>query len=92
MNNILSAVLTLSIMGGVFGLLLAIASFVFKVEIDPREQAVIDALPGLNCGACGFVGCAECAKAIIEGKAPTSACKVGGKETTAKVNEIMKNK
>ena len=29
----------------------------FKVYEDPRIEPVQDALPGVNCGACGFPGC-----------------------------------
>jgi hypothetical protein len=41
MNNIITAILVLGIMGGVFGLILAIASKVFEVEKDPREEEIL---------------------------------------------------
>ena len=28
------------------------------MKMDPREKEVLDQLPGANCGACGFAGCA----------------------------------
>jgi electron transport complex protein RnfB len=40
MNNIVIAILVLGIMGGVFGLVLAIASKVFAVTKDPREEEI----------------------------------------------------
>ena len=46
------------------GILLGKASEIFKVETSETEAAVREALPGNNCGACGFTGCDGCAKAI----------------------------
>ena len=40
------------------GVLLGKAGEIFKVEQDEKEIAVREALPGNNCGACGFPGCA----------------------------------
>ena len=51
----------------------------FKVEVDEREAAIREALPGNNCGGCGYPGCDGCAKAINEGNAPVNACPVGQK-------------
>ena len=55
--NIVAAVLTLGILGAVFGLVLAIASKVFEVKKDPREEEILSLLAGANCGGCGFPGC-----------------------------------
>ncbi|MBU3915177.1 FAD-dependent oxidoreductase, partial [bacterium] len=68
---------------------LAIAAKVFHVEIDPRITEVEDALPGANCGGCGFTGCGACAEAIVNGKAPINACIAGGATTTATVARVM---
>ena len=51
--NILYAVLILTVLGGVFGLVLSIASKVFEVKSDPRLAEILDSLPGANCGGCG---------------------------------------
>ena len=56
MKEILYAVLVLGIMGAVFGAVLAIASKVFAVKTDERLPKLIEALPGANCGGCGFRG------------------------------------
>ena len=89
MTTILYAVLVLGILGALFGVLLAIASHVFKVEQDPRIDQVVACLPGANCGGCGFPGCSGCAEAIVSGKASVSACNVGGAECAKKIAEIM---
>ena len=67
MTTILYALLVLGIMGAVFGLILAIASRVFAVKTDDRLEPITQALPGANCGGCGFTGCAAYAQAIIDG-------------------------
>lgn len=82
-------VVALGLIGGIFGLMLQYASQVFYVEEDPRVLEVGDALPGANCGACGFPGCAGLANAIVQGDAPITACPVGGQDTADKIAEIM---
>ena len=89
MNNIIAAVLVLGIMGGVFGLILAIASKVFAVETDPRLPEILEHLAGANCGGCGYPGCGGCAAAILEGKAPVNACAPAGAENAAAIAKIM---
>lgn len=68
---------------------LAWAARVFRVDVDPRIGALEDALPGANCGGCGYTGCSACAEAIVKGAAPFEACIVGGSETAAKVAAVM---
>ena len=87
--NIVYAVLVLGIMGAIFGLVLAIASKVFAVEVDPRQDEILAVLPGANCGGCGFPGCSGYAAAIVAGTAPMNACAAGGANVAAKIAEIM---
>ena len=87
--NILHAVLVLTSLGAVFALMLAIASKVFEVETDPRLPEIMDALPGANCGGCGFAGCTAAANAIIDGSAPVGVCPVGGSDSASKIATIM---
>ena len=89
MTNVLYAVLVLGILGAVFGLVLAIASKVFEVKKDPREEAVLSHLAGANCGGCGYPGCAGCAAAIVAGEAPVNACAPSGPENAAAIAKIM---
>lgn len=89
MGNILMAILILGLLGAVFGLVLAAASRFFRVEKDPREEAILRELAGMNCGACGYPGCAGCAAAILAGKAPVTACIPAGKERAAEIARIM---
>ncbi|MDK2835544.1 MAG: H+/Na+-translocating ferredoxin:NAD+ oxidoreductase subunit, partial [Thermosediminibacterales bacterium] len=72
-----------------FGLFLAYASKKFAIETDPRLDAINEALPGANCGACGFPGCSGLAEAIVSGNAPVDGCPVGGEEVAKKIAKIM---
>ncbi|MFW5893491.1 MAG: (Fe-S)-binding protein [Bacillota bacterium] len=74
----MAAILTLGIMGALFGLGLAYAAELLKVEPDPRVTGVEERLPGINCGACGYPGCSAFAEGIIEGEVKNlSQCKPG---------------
>ncbi len=84
-----AAILSLGGLGVFAGLSLGIASRKFAVEVDPREQAIARALPGANCGACGFPGCSGMAAAMAKGTAPISACPVGGAETVKVIAGIL---
>ncbi len=89
MMPILIAAATLGAMGILFGLLLTLANKVFYVPTDPKRDEVRNALPGANCGGCGFAGCDALADAIAEGKAPLSACPVGGSDLASTIAKIM---
>ena len=73
-GNVIAAVVVLAVLGAVFGFILAVASKVFEVKKDPREEEILSHLAGANCGGCGFPGCAGCAAAILAGTAPVNAC------------------
>ena len=86
---ILVAAVLVGATGLILGLFLGVASEKFKVEVDETEANVRAALPGNNCGACGFPGCDGCAKAIATGAAPVNQCPVGGPAVAAKIAAIM---
>ncbi len=87
--NIIVPVVIMAIIGGILGLVLAIASKKFFVKVDPRTDMVLEALPGANCGACGFAGCAAYAEAIVEKGAPIDLCAPGAGGVVAAVADIM---
>lgn len=86
---IIVAAIIVGAVGLILGLFLGVASEKFKVEVDEKEALVRAALPGNNCGACGFPGCDGCAKAIAKGEAPVNQCPVGGVACATKIAEIM---
>lgn len=87
--SFLPSVGVLSGLAIIFGVLLSYASRVFHVDVDERIQRVEDALPGLNCAVCGFVGCAQYAEAVAKGEAPVDACLAGGHDTALAVGKVM---
>ena len=87
--DIIIAIAILGGLGLIFGLVLAAASKVFYVETDPRLDALNEALPGANCGGCGYAGCAGYAEAVLKGEAPIGACASGGNECVQAMSAIM---
>ena len=57
MNSILIVALLIGGIGLLLGLVLGLAQKKFFVEIDPKEIAIREQLPGNNCGGCGYPGC-----------------------------------
>jgi len=74
LGTILAAVATLGALGLFFGALIALVHRRFHVWVDPRVEAVTALLPGSNCGACGFAGCANFAEGLIGGAAQPATC------------------
>jgi len=90
--NLSVIVTAIACIGGVglfIGIFLGVFSKFFKVETDPREDAIIDALPGNNCGGCGYPGCSGLAAAIVAGEAPVNGCPVGGAKVGNEIASIM---
>lgn len=77
-----------AVLGVVSGILLTAASKLFAVKTDERLDAVTEALPQVNCGACGYSGCADYARAVVEG-APCNLCRPGGEKAAKALSEIM---
>ncbi|WP_036729445.1 RnfABCDGE type electron transport complex subunit B [Peptoniphilus mikwangii] len=86
---IILPMIILAVIGAIFGVVLSIASKVFAVKVDEKVTAIRDVLPGANCGACGFPGCDGLAQAIADGKAPVTACAIGGKEVADCIADVM---
>lgn len=89
MNDILSAILVVGIVGLAFGLLLAVAAIIFKVEVDERIEKIEEVLPSANCGACGFAGCSAYAAAVVNDGAAVNLCGVGGGAVSQQIGGIM---
>ena len=86
---VLIAVLIVAGIGLIVGLVLAIASAVMAVPTDEKVEALNEALPGANCGACGYSGCAGYAAALASGEAKNGACTPGGNECAKKIAAIL---
>ncbi len=86
---VLLAAATMAALALVMAWVLGWANRRFHVETDPRVEAVLRALPGANCGGCGFVGCSEYAEAVAAGRAPPDKCAVGGASCAAAIASIL---
>ena len=89
MEAIMMPVVVLGITGVLMGLFLAFASKKFEVEVDPKVEAILAILPGANCGACGFPGCAGYATGVALEGAKMTLCAPGGPKVAAKIGDIM---
>ena len=78
MNIILFAMAALGGMGLLFGIGLSYAGNKFKVDEDPLIDTLLEILPGVNCGACGFPGCRSFAQALLNNVTDPTDCPVGG--------------
>lgn len=88
-NAIIMAVIVIGVLGIFIGLFLGISAIKLKVETDPRIDQVTNALPGNNCGGCGYAGCSNLAEAIVNGEAAVNACPVGGDKVGKEIAKIM---
>ncbi len=89
MLGMLGGIFVMGTVGVVVGIGLALASKIFYVYVDPKIEAVDEALPGANCGGCGYPGCSSNAAAIVAGKSSASSCVAGGPEIAEEIAEIM---
>ena len=80
---------TMLAMAMVLSAVLGWASRKFHVDVDQRVLEIIDALPGANCGGCGYVGCGEYAEAVALEHEAVSKCTVGGQGCAEAVAAIM---
>ncbi|MGD9096336.1 MAG: RnfABCDGE type electron transport complex subunit B, partial [Chromatiales bacterium] len=77
----LSAILTITILALLFGLLLGYAAVKFHIEGDPVADQIDSLLPQTQCGQCGHPGCRPYAEAIAAGEDEINKCAPGGEET-----------
>jgi Na+-translocating ferredoxin:NAD+ oxidoreductase subunit B len=90
MNLTLIAVFSLGGVGLVLAIILFWAARKFKVYEDPRIDDIEAALPGANCGACGFPGCRNFAETCVStSNFEALLCPVGGQLTMNKVASIL---
>ena len=89
MLEILTPLLILAGLGLVFGVAIGLVAKKFAIQQDPKFEQIRDALPGANCGGCGYAGCDAYAKAVAAGSAPVNACAVGGAAASQKIAQIL---
>ncbi|QNV05693.1 electron transport complex subunit RsxB [Shewanella algae] len=88
MSSMLIAVILLSLLALVFGVLLGFAAEKFKVQGNPIVDQVEALLPQTQCGQCGYPGCRPYAEAIANGE-KINRCPPGGTATMEKLADLM---
>ena len=88
-SAIIGATILVAAVGLFIGVFLGVAGKKFAVEVDEKEVAIREALPGNNCGGCGYPGCDGLAAAIAKGEAPVNRCPVGGEPVGKIIAGIM---
>jgi len=88
-ESILIPVVSLTVTAIVLGGCIVFVSKKYYVYEDPMIEKVTTLLPGANCGACGYPGCAQLAAALVETKDATAVCPVADEETMAKIGEVL---
>ncbi len=85
----LTAIIALTLLALILGLLLGFASVKFKVEGDPIVEQIDKLLPQTQCGQCSFAGCRPYAEAIAAGEADINRCPPGGEATIQALADLL---
>ncbi len=85
----LIAAAALAALAAILATLLLYANRRLAVVEDPRLAAVETALPGINCGACGYPACRAFAEALLAGQAAPAACSVSSPDTRARIAAFL---
>ncbi len=76
--------------GAALGLALGLAAKFLYVEPDTRVEQLLNMLPGYNCGACGYPGCAGLAEALASGEAKSpTLCKPSTEAHRTRINAFL---
>ncbi|MEA2101118.1 MAG: (Fe-S)-binding protein, partial [Thermodesulfobacteriota bacterium] len=85
----ITAVLMIGGIGFCAAIILGISSVTFAVNMDPKEKEVMDQLPGANCGACGFAGCAAFAHELVSNPDAKMACPAATEDAVKAISDIL---
>ena len=89
MNAVWIAVVAISLLGLIFGLILGYASRRFAVEDDPVVEKIDALLPQSQCGQCGYPGCRPYAEAVGTQGEKINCCAPGGEAVMLKIAELL---
>lgn len=85
----MTGIIIVGAIGLICAILLVVASHFLSVPIDTRVEDIRGFLPGANCGACGYAGCDDYAKAVANGSAKPNLCIPGGASVSAQISEYL---
>jgi Na+-translocating ferredoxin:NAD+ oxidoreductase subunit B len=85
----LAAILAISSLAALFGLVLGYSAVRFRVESDPVVDQIDALLPQTQCGQCSYAGCRPYAEAIAAGEADINRCPPGGEATVLALADLL---
>ena len=85
----MTGIIIVTAVGLLCAILLTAASRFLAVPTDTRAEDIREFLPGANCGACGYAGCDDYAKAVANGSAKANLCIPGGSSVSSKISEYL---
>ena len=85
----ITAVAALTLLAGLFGLVLGYSSVRFRVEGDPVVDQIDGLLPQMQCGQCGLPGCRQYAEAVARGEAELNLCVPGGANVVKALADLL---
>lgn len=89
-NSIVGSLIVLSIIGVIAAIVLYFIAQKFKVIEDPKIDEMDEALPGANCGGCGYAGCRAFAEGMVKAKTMDGFfCPVGGNDLMKSLAQIL---
>ena len=81
----IQAAIILGGLGLAFGVILSLFHMKFRVEENPLVAAIRELLPGANCSACGYPGCANFAQALANRETSPEKCTSLNKENHSEI-------
>lgn len=85
----LSAILLITFLSGLFGLGLGWAARRFQVDSEPLVKQIEALLPQTQCGQCNYPGCRPYAEAIARGEAAINQCPPGGEAGIKSLADLL---
>ncbi|ODN66883.1 electron transport complex subunit RsxB [Methylophaga muralis] len=85
----LTAIIAITLLALILGLVLGFASIRFKVQGDPIVDQIDKILPQTQCGQCSFAGCRPYAEAIAAGEVDINRCPPGGEATIQALADLL---
>jgi electron transport complex protein RnfB len=86
---VLTAILAMTALAAVLGLLLGYSAVRFRVEGNPIADQIDALLPQTQCGQCGHPGCRPYAEALARGEDDINKCIPGGEATVLALADLL---
>ena len=88
-KTLLLVLAIVAVLAIVFAVLIVLVSKLCAVKEDQKVKDVSSHLAGANCGGCGYAGCNDYAKALVEGKATLNSCGATPCEEKEQIAKIL---